>query len=333
MKNFPIFLRRDLRAAGNVLLASFAATLLFAGTVLAGYEGEYPYRAAVTVGMVGDIVREVAGDRAEIVQIVDAAVDPHNFTPTRGDVAALLRADVVFYAGLLLEGRMGDVLARIGRNRPVFAVAELLDPEFLLDDEEGEHPDPHVWMDVSGWRRAVGVVERALSEFDPPNATAYAKRAEDFRNRLTVLDEYARTTLASIPEDRRVMVTAHDAFRYMGRAYGLEVLGIQGISTESEAGLKDINALVDRLVERKIPAVFVETSVSDKNVRALVEGAAFRGHAVAIGGELFSDAMGPPGTYEGTYIGMIDHNVTTIARALGGAAPAGGMQGKLSKTP
>ncbi|MFP4387374.1 MAG: metal ABC transporter solute-binding protein, Zn/Mn family [Desulfococcaceae bacterium] len=309
-----------------LLLAGFS---IFGDAAHAEYDGDYPYSAAATVGMVADIVGEVAGDKAEVVRIVDAGVDPHNFTPTRGDVATFLRADVIFYSGLMLEGQMIDVLEKVGRRLPVFAVTERLDPKYLLQDAETGDPDPHVWMDVSGWIRAVDVVEKGLGEFDPKNADGYAERAAEYRERLAKLDEYAKRAIGSIPENQRVMITAHDAFRYLGRAYNLEVIGIQGLSTESEAGLKDINNIVDQLVERNIPAVFVETSVSDKNVRALVEGAKARGHSVKIGGELFSDAMGPAGTYEGTYIGMIDHNVTTIAQALGGDAPEGGMQGKL----
>jgi manganese/zinc/iron transport system substrate-binding protein len=187
-------------------------------------------------------------------------------------------------------------------------------------------------MDVQGWMKAVETTVDALTGFDPSNETVYRKNASDYLAELAKLDEYAKEVIGAIPEDQRVMVTAHDAFRYLGRAYGIEVLGIQGISTESEAGLKDINRIVGLLVDREIPAVFVETSVSDKNVRALVEGAASRDHTVTIGGELFSDAMGRAGTYEGAYIGMIDHNATTISRALGGDAPQGGMQGKLAES-
>lgn len=329
MKRDVLFPFKKPMAVLQLLLLLLAGFPLFGDAAHAEYDGDYPYSAVATVGMVADIVREVAGDKAEVVYIVDAGVDPHTFTPTRGDVATFLRADVIFYSGLLLEGQMIDVLEKVGRRLPVFAVTERLDPEYLLQDAETGHPDPHVWMDVAGWIRAVDVVEKGLSEFDPQNAETYAQRAADYRERLGQLDEYAKRVIGSIPENQRIMITAHDAFRYLGRAYGLEVLGIQGISTESEAGLKDINNIVDQLVERNIPAVFVETSVSDKNVRALVEGAASRGHTVKIGGELFSDAMGPAGTYEGTYVGMIDHNVTTIARALGGDAPEGGMQGKL----
>ena len=225
---------------------------------------------------------------------------------------------------------MGDILVKVSRKRPVYAVTELLTSQFLIHDPKTDHSDPHVWMDVRGWMKAVEVVAEALTQFDPPNKAFYLKNAARFGEQLRQLDEYAKRAISSIPEKQRVLVTAHDAFKYMSRAYGIEVVGIQGISTESEAGIKDINRIVDMLVQRKIPAVFVESSVSDKNVKALIEGAASRGHGVKIGGELFSDAMGPPGTYEGTYTGMIDHNVTVIAGALGGKVPDKGMQAKLT---
>ena len=296
-----------------------------------GDEGETgAYKVAATVGMVADIVREVAGDRADVVNIIGAGVDPHMFNPARGDIAVLQGADIVFYSGLLLEGQLGDVLEKVGRKKPAHAVTEVLEQDYLIHDEASNHHDPHVWMDVQGWMKAVEVVAKALSDFDAPNAALYSQNAAAYLERLRELDVYAKRVLGSIPEEQRVMVTAHDAFSYLGRAYGIEVMGIQGLSTESEAGLKDINRLVEVLVQRKIPGVFVESSVSDKNVKALVEGARAQGHELRIGGELFSDAMGKAGTYEGTYVGMIDHNATTIARALGGEAPSGGMSGKLA---
>ncbi len=302
------------------------------GQVYADQAARATYRVVATVGMIGDIVKNVAGDRAEVQTLIGEGVDPHLYKPTRNDVVKLSRADIVFYNGLMLEGKMGDVLIRVARSgKPVYAVTEaILDQGDYVITTESEHYDPHVWMDVAGWMRAVGVVRDALIEFDPSHEQAYRANADAYLEKLKELDEYARACFESIPEHARVLVTAHDAFNYMGRAYGLEVRGIQGLSTESEAGVQDIERLVQFLVDRRIPAVFVESSVADKNVRALVEGAAARGHAVRIGGTLFSDAMGPAGTYEGTYIGMIDHNVTTITRALGGNAPEAGMQGKLA---
>jgi manganese/zinc/iron transport system substrate-binding protein len=279
--------------------------------------------------MITDIVRQVAGDRAEVRGIMKEGVDPHLYKPTRADVVMLTDADVIFYNGLMLEGKMSDVLIKVARSgKPVHAVTEMLEDRQIITDRQG-HYDPHVWMDVQRWILAVRVVAEALAEYDPPYAEQYRAHAEASIADLEKLDAYAKRTIATIPAGRRVLITAHDAFSYFGRAYGVEVRGIQGISTESEAGIRDINQLVDYIVEKRIPAVFVETSVADKNVRALVEGARSRGHEVTIGGSLFSDAMGRPGTYEGTYLGMIDHNVTTIVRALGGEAPRGGMQGKL----
>ena len=308
------------------LIALAVPKLSFAAT----FQKSYPMQVAATVGMVADIVREVAGDKAALKNIIGSGIDPHVYNPTRGDVAILLKSDIIFYAGLLLEGQMSDVLVKVSRKRPAYAVTELLKKDYLIHDNQTNHHDPHVWMDVQGWMKAVDVVADALTAFDPPNKEYYVNNAQQYQAQLRQLDDYARQAIASIPEEQRVLVTAHDAFNYMSRAYDIEVLGIQGISTESEAGIKDINRIVDVLVTRRIPAVFVESSVSDKNVKALIEGAASRGHQVRIGGELFSDAMGPPGSYEGTYIGMIDHNITIITRALSGTVPERGMQDKLT---
>lgn len=288
----------------------------------------YPYRVVATVAMVADVVRNVAGDRADVTGLVGSGVDPHLYKASRDDVIKLTRADMVFYAGLHLEGKMTDVLVKVARNKPVHPITEAIPEDLLLKHEDAE--DPHVWMDLSMWAKTVPGVAKALAAFDPANADAYNKAAAAYEAQLLAMHEYGKKVIATIPPDKRVLVTSHDAFSYFGRAYGLEVRGIQGISTESEAGLKDINRLVDFLVERKIGAVFVESSVPRKNVEALIEGAKQRGHTIVIGGELFSDAMGNEGTYEGTYLGMLDHNLTTVARALGGVAPEKGMQGKLT---
>jgi manganese/zinc/iron transport system substrate-binding protein len=286
-----------------------------------------------TVGMVTDITRQVVGDRAEVKGLMGEGVDPHLYKPTRTDIQKLMNADVVLYNGLLLEGKMTDTLIRAATaGKKVHAVTELLDEKFLLEPEDFQgHQDPHVWMDPKAWARAVEVVRDKMSEFDPSGRETYSANAAAYLKQLEDLDAYATRVLQSVPERQRVLVTAHDAFNYFGRRYGFEVVGIQGISTESEAGLKDIERIVTLLVDRKIGAVFVESTVSDRNIKALLAGAKARGHEVKIGGQLFSDAMGAPGSYEGTYIGMIDHNVTVIAKALGGEAPEGGMQGKLTK--
>ena len=282
-----------------------------------------PYQVVCTVGMITDIVRNVAGDYAQVEGIIGEGVDPHLYKPTRGDVVKLSQADIVFYNGLLLEGKMTDVLVRVATTgKPVKAVTEAIlgDSDYILAKDDGsEHTDPHVWMDVGGWLRAVPVVAETLADFDPVHADDYRANAAAYVEKLEALDAYAKRAMATIPEGQRVLVTAHDAFQYLGRAYGIEVRGIQGVSTESEAGVRDLEDLVDFIVERAIPAVFVETSVADKNVRALVEGARARSHKVDVGGSLYSDAMGAAGTYDGTYIGMIDHNMRTIVNALGGS--------------
>ncbi len=322
------------------VLKTFGGALLLLAIVscerpTAVSSGDSRIQVAVTIGMITDIVRNIAGDKAEVSGIIGAGVDPHLYKPTRNDVVTLSDADLIFYNGLMLEGKMGDVLVQIARSgKPVHAVTETIleQGDYVISDTDN-HYDPHVWMDVQGWIRAVDVVTKALADYDPENAAYYQEQATEYLAQLDQLDEYARQAIASIPPQQRVLVTAHDAFNYLGRAYGLEVRGIQGISTESEAGVKDIEDLIDYLVANNIPAVFVETSVADKNVKALVEGARARGHQVKIGGELFSDAMGPTSSYEGTYIGMIDHNLTTITRALGGTAPARGMNDQLAAAP
>ncbi len=285
-----------------------------------------PIDIVATTGMVADIARHVAGDRATVINIMGEGVDPHLYKPVASDVRRIMAADVVLYNGLKLEGRMGDVFERASaRGKFVRPVAAMVDETYLLEpaDEPG-HPDPHVWMDVGAWMAATKAVAIALCQADPDGCETYRLQASEYIRELSRLNEYVQTVIASIPANQRVLVTAHDAFNYFGRAYGLEVMGIQGISTESEAGLADVSGLVGVLVDRRIPAVFVESSVPDKYVRALIEGAAARGHEVVVGGELFSDAMGQPGTWEGTYIGLIHHNARTEARALGGAVPAGG---------
>ena len=309
--------------------------LAAAGTLLAGLpaaaQGKRPALLATT-GQVAELLRGVAGDLADVTSLMGEGIDPHSYKLTRADTVALMQADAIFNSGLFLEGKMTEVLDRVAQGgKPVHAAASAIPLARLIGQEgEGSHPDPHVWMDVSLWSLALEGVRGRLSTLYPDQAARFAARTAQTLSLWRRLDDYARTAMASVPANSRVLVTAHDAFSYFGRAYGLEVMGIQGISTESEAGLKRIESMVALLVERRIPAVFVETSVSDRNVQALVQGAAARGHTIRIGGALYSDAMGPAGTYEGTYAGMIDHNVTTMARALGGAPPAGGFQGRLA---
>lgn len=316
-----------------VVIALLGASRLLAGGAPedAASGAVYPIDIVATTGMVGDIVANVVGTKGSVFVLMDDEIDPHLFRPTRADVARMQKADLIFYNGLNLEGQMGDTLVQLARTRPVFAVTELIGESVLLDHEEYDGAfDPHLWMDVALWMEAVEIVVSALSDFDPAGADYYRDNGDTYLLELEELDTYVRETIAGIPQERKFLVTAHDAFGYLGDAYGLEVVGVQGLSTESEAGLEDINSLVSFLVENRISAVFAETTVADRALTAVIEGAAARGHRVEIGGELFSDAMGPAGSYEGTYIGMLDHNATTIARALGGSPPTRGFRGRLA---
>lgn len=280
-------------------------------------------KVVTTTGMIGDVARQVAGEHATVRSIMGEGVDPHLYTPRASDIRGIMAADLVLYNGLLLEGRMSEVFKRAAeKGLKVRPVCEVLEQKYLLEDaSQPGHPDPHVWMDVRAWMQVTNAIAASLCEADPANCDDYNANAKVYNGKLDTLDNFVRNALRSVPRNHRVLVTAHDAFNYFGRAYDIEVMGIQGVSTESEAGLADINGLVDLIVERKIPAVFIESSVPDKYVRALIEGAASRGHEVKIGGELFSDAMGKPGTFEGTYVGMLSHNGSTIAKALGGSVP------------
>ena len=298
----------------------------------AGAESTTRLRAVATTGMVADLVRHVGGDRVEVETLIAPGIDPHLHKPTRSDLARILDADLVFANGLLLEGRMVDSLERAAASgRRVHLVA----PEILERLDSAPDPalaaDPHLWMDPSVWAIGIDVVRDALVAADPDGASAYRANADRHRIELALLDDYAAEVLASVPPERRVLVTAHDAFGWFGRRYGYEVLAIQGLSTESEAGVRDIERLVDVLVDQGVPAVFIESTVAPRHIEALRAGAAARGHEVAIGAELFSDAMGAGETYEGTYLGMIDHNATSIADALGGEVPRGGRLGRLNE--
>ncbi len=298
-----------------------------AGLVLSGVASAASGPVVVaTVAMVGEPLAVIAGDRAKVSSLMGEGVDPHLYRPTRSDIARMTKADLIIQVGANLEAQLREPLAQLADKVTVVALADHLPAERLnqLADGSGHH-DPHIWMDPQLWREALAAGVAALVKHDPEGAAGYQARAEAYFAKLDLLSARAQQAMATIPANARALVTAHDAFGYFGQRFGLEVHGIQGISTESEAGLQAVEQLVGFLVQRKVPAVFVESSVSERNVRALVDGAAARGWPVAIGGQLYSDAMGAPGTYHGTYLGMIDHNVVTIVRALGGQAPAEGL--------
>jgi len=295
------------------------------------HQGPGPIRVVVTVGMVADMVQAIGGSHVAVDLLCGPGVDPHLFKPTRDHVARLLSSDAVIFAGLHLEGKLHNLLLRMSNQHPVYAVARGLPPDQLLAagnaDRSGSRftdlesiaygqIDPHVWMDVELWSAAAEGVAQFLSGYDPAHAPRYAENAAAYRAELLQLHAEGRELLSQLPTEHRLLVTSHDAFRYFGRAYGLRVEGVQGLSTESEAGLQRINSLVDLLVERQLPAVFIESSISAKNMQALLEGVQSRGQRTTLGGELYADALGPAHTTAANYRGMMRHNFHTIARAL-----------------
>jgi manganese/zinc/iron transport system substrate-binding protein len=279
--------------------------------------GDKKIKIVTTVGMIKDAVENVAGNNVEVIALMGPGVDPHLYKATQGDLDKLTSADIVFYGGLHLEGKMGEVLEKLGHMKPVIAVSSEI-PDSLLravPGFQGTH-DPHIWFDVKLWEEAVKTVSGFLQEYDSANKATYETRTQQYLARMDSLHENVKTRIAEIPKEQRVLITAHDAFGYFGDAYGIEVRGLQGISTVSEFGLRDVTELVNFIINRKIKAIFVETSVSQKSINAVVEGCREKGWNVKIGGSLFSDAMGAAGTPEGNYIGMVSKNVDTIVHAL-----------------
>jgi len=270
-----------------------------------------------TTGMLYDAVLNIGGNKIEAQAIMGPGVDPHLYKATQGDLAKFKNADVIIYNGILLEGKMTEVLGKLGRQKPVFAVAESIPEDMLLPFAGYKDAfDPHVWFDVTRWKRVVQEIGNSLSNADSVNADFYKINTQTYLKKLDSLNLFVQTRIQEIPENRRILVTAHDAFGYFGDAYGVQVEGLQGISTVADFGLKDIANIIDIIISNDINAIFVETSVSEKSINAVVTGCREKGHDVRIGGYLYSDAMGEFGTREGTYLGMFEKNVNTIVDAL-----------------
>jgi len=278
------------------------------------YGGGGPIKVVCTTGMVADLARTIGGSHVDVHALMGEGVDPHQFKVGVEETRRLDGADLILYNGLHLEGKMGDLFGRMSETKPTFGVCEYL-PAFVVLQFDGAY-DPHVWFDVSLWAGVAGVIGEILARYDPPHAAEYRDRQAKYQTQLMELHERVKKDITQIPKERRVLVTAHDAFHYFGRAYDIEVRAIQGVSTESDAGVREINELVEFVTSRKIKAVFVEDSVPRKNVESLIAGCKSKGHPVAEGGTLYSDSMGKDGTAEGTYPGMVEKNVKTILDAL-----------------
>lgn len=273
----------------------------------------HPYVVATTQ-MIGDAASVIAGDQLEVDYLMGPGVDPHLYRATPGDFSKMEEANLILYNGLLLEGRLSDILSNLGDK--ALAVSEGIPDSLFRTAYDYGNYDPHIWFDVKLWKYAVRSIEESLSDLAPQFEQEFKQNLENYLIELDSLDQFIRAELEQIPANRRKLITAHDAFGYFGDAYGIEVKGLQGISTMSEYGLQDVSRMVDFIIENDIPAIFVESSVSTRSLESIIAGASQRGHKVRIGGELYSDAMGPPDTDEGTYIGMFRHNVITIVEAL-----------------
>jgi manganese/zinc/iron transport system substrate-binding protein len=305
-----------------ISLAVAAPAALALGGCSLGVEDKGPIAerlidAVATTGMIGDLVSNIGRERVDLSVLMGAGVDPHLFKASERTLRTMERGDCVFFNGLHLEGGLSYVLEQMGERQPTVACAEVIPPELLRTPPEFEgNYDPHVWFDISLWQLALNRAITGMQELDPTWADTYAANGEAYMAELAALEAWVFEQVAMVPEERRVLITAHDAFGYFGARYGFEVMGIQGASTSTEAGARDLQNLADLIAERQIPAIFVESSVPRRTVEALQEAVRSRGFDVRIGGQLYSDAMGDRGTVEGTYVGMFRANVNTIVNAL-----------------
>jgi len=274
-------------------------------------------KIVTTTGHIADLVRNIVGENMEVEALMGTGVDPHLWRPTRSDLVKLKKADIVFYNGLHLESQMSTLLKDLAKTKSVLAISSVLPSQDLIQ-KQNKIIDPHIWMNVNLWAQAIDLVVDVVSDFDEERRDKYEAAALAYRKKLDHLDYRIQVAVSTIPRKSRILITGHDAFGYFGQAYGLAVLGVQGLSTESEASLYHIENLVDIIVKQNIHAIFVENSVDKRNIQSLIEGASARGHNVKIGGSLYSDSMGAKGSFADTYIGMMVHNVATITASLGG---------------
>lgn len=268
-----------------------------------------------TIAQIAEPISIIGGDHVAVESLMGPGVDPHLYKATQGDIKKLEGSDIVFYSGLNLEGNLTEAFKKIGSKKSVLGIAESIPKDKLLEDEVGAI-DPHVWFDIELWKTALEAATEELKKYAPEHAAEFDTNKESYFKELDKLLAESKDKLTQIPEDKRVLVTAHDAFGYFGRAYNIEVVGLQGLSTEDEIGITDIDDTINILMDYNIPAVFVESSINQNSIKAVIEGAGKKGLDVKLGGELYSDAMGDAGTEEGTYIGMYKHNVNTIHKAL-----------------
>lgn len=271
-----------------------------------------------TTTMITDLVKNIGGDSITVQGLMGSGVDPHLYKASEGDVTKLVNADAIFYNGLHLEGKLVEVFEKMDRqNQKTIALGESLDPSTLIgSDYFASNYDPHIWFDIQQWKKIAQHTVKKLKELDPKNKETFEKNGADYLQKLNTLEDTIQSVIEKLPQEKRILVTAHDAFSYFGKAYGFEVVGLQGLSTATEAGVQDVQKLASFIIENKVKAIFVESSVPKRTVEALKEAVKSKGHDVVIGGTLYSDALGDSGSEEGTYIGMFEYNVKTIVEAL-----------------
>lgn len=274
-------------------------------------------KVVTTTNILGDLVSEIGGDNISLQSLMGAGVDPHLYKASEGDVSKLYNADIIFYSGLHLEGKLVDIFEKMKRNKNTVSVGDRLPKDQLISSENfGGNYDPHVWFNVSFFKDFAQTVTDELSAADGKNAETYAANNEKYQKKLDELETEIKARIATLPKEKRVLVTAHDAFSYFGKNYGFKVVGLQGISTATEAGVKDVQELSKFIIDNKVQAIFIESSVPRRTIEALQAAVISKNHNVEIGGSLYSDALGNPGTDEGTYIGMFKYNVNTMVNAL-----------------
>lgn len=270
-----------------------------------------------STGMIGDMVKNLVGDSIEVITLMGPGVDPHLYKATQGDISALSNSHVIVYNGLHLEGKMSSIFEKLGKSKSIIALSDGIDKKDLINSSDFERAqDPHIWFDASLWSKAMLSLSKKLQKSFPHLKEHIQKNESLYKAKLEDLHQYCLKQISQIPDNQRIMITAHDAFKYFGRAYNIQVRGLQGISTTAEFGLQDISLLVQFVVDKKIKAIFVESSVPQKSIEAVIEGCQKRGHDVKLGGELYSDAMASKDSPAGNYIGMVKHNLHCIVKAL-----------------
>lgn len=270
-----------------------------------------------TTTMITDLVQNIGGDSINLQGLMGSGVDPHLYKASEGDVSKLTNADVIFYSGLHLEGKLVDVFEKMNRTNTTIALAEVLDKNKLIGSEYfASNYDPHIWFNIRYWKQLTTYLTQELSKLDPKNAAYFEKNNIEYLQKLDVLESEIKNTISTLPQEKRILVTAHDAFNYFGEAYGFEVVGLQGLSTATEAGVQDVQNLAKLIIDKKVKAIFIESSVPKRTIEALQQAVLAQGFQVEIGGTLYSDALGNSGTKEGTYFGMFEYNVNTIVNAL-----------------